>query len=283
MDIQLAKDYDPCTEYENDIWSATPKLDGVRGVYCTSILDPHAGLYSRSAKKLHGFESLSRRLSEIAVGAGWTFIDGELIIPGRKFQYIQGVVTSRAHPDKERVRFAVFAVRGLYGFKNTHAMVRKMRHVLNVENRDERVYAIPDLLIPNDPESIQDACDDYVRGGFEGVVLRHPDIPYRRGRTNALVRYKPFKEADLTIQGAVEGEGKYAGMLGALELCGIAEGRQVRVKCGTGFEDSERDLTLWESRIGKPFTVKYQSLTDKEVDGFYSLRFPSAIGFKEDR
>lgn len=283
MDIQFAKDYDPSTEYENDTWSATPKLDGVRGIYYTNKFDPYTGLYSRTSKKLYGFESLTQTLSEIAANAGWSFIDGELIIPGRTFQYIQGVVMSRTHPEKDLVRFAVFAVGNPHGFANTHAMMREMRHVLNVANGDERVYAIPDLLIPNDPESIQDACDDYVRGGFEGVVLRHPDIPYRRGRTNALVRYKPFKEADLTIQGVVEGEGKYAGMLGALELCGIAEGRQVRVKCGTGFEDSERDLDLWKSRRGKPFTVKYQSLTDNEVDGFYSLRFPSAIGFKEDR
>ena len=116
-------------------------------------------------------------------------------------------------------------------------------------------------------------------------MLRHPEVPYHEGRSNHLLKYKQFKEADLKIIGAIAGEGRLAGTLGSLEVEGEIGGVRVRANVGTGLTDADRALFNEDAGIvGKVLTVKYQAVTDKpDKEGIYSLRFPSFVGIKQDR
>ena len=89
----------------------------------------------------------------------------------------------------------------------------------------------------------------------------------------------------MRIVGVIEGEGRLAGTLGSLVVEGTVEGKAVRSCVGTGLTDEDRKILSQDNHlIGKVLTVKYQAITDKpDKEGFYSLRFPSFIGVKEDR
>ncbi len=96
-------------------------------------------------------------------------------------------------------------------------------------------------------------------------MLRNPERAYFNGRNDDLLKYKFFNEADLEI---IEVREKSVTVQG--EIGGVAVRSKVKF--------SGQDLT------GQVLSVKYQSVTDKpDKGGFYSLRFPSAIGIKCDR
>ncbi|MBQ7594662.1 MAG: hypothetical protein IJU48_09960 [Synergistaceae bacterium] len=86
------------------------------------------------------------------------------------------------------------------------------------------------------------ACRKFTAMGYEGVVPRHPDVPYHEGWSNHLLKYKFFKEADLRIVGVIDGEGRLAGTLGSLEVEGTVEGLRVRSCVGTGMTDEDRKI-----------------------------------------
>lgn len=271
--VQLANTYSPDTKYKVREWFATPKFDGVRAVFI-----PERGFYTRNNKAIRGLEDMAEELNSYCAKRGCTFVDGELIAQGGSFQDSQSVVMSAHHPAKDLLEYHVFAVGG--EFLSTQSML------LALPNQpDAKIFRVSSRIIPNTLEAVEEACMHYTAQGYEGVVLRHPEIPYHEGRSNHLLKYKQFKEADLKIIGVLAGEGRLAGTLGSLEVEGEIGGVRVRANVGTGLTDADRAQLNGDTGIvGKVLTVKYQSVTDKPDDaGIYSLRFPSFCGIKQDR
>ena len=130
-----------------------------------------------------------------------------------------------------------------------------------------KIFKVESEIIPNNFQSIEKACEKFTAQGYEGVVLRNPDKPYFEGRSDDLLKYKFFKEADLKVVSVNEK---------SVAVEGQIHGQNVRAN--VKYCSNDKNL------IGKILSVKFQSLTDKpNANGFFSLRFPSAIGFKEDR
>ncbi len=271
--VQLANAYNPAKNYKVAHWFATPKFDGVRAVFI-----PDRGFFTRSDKPISGLDHMADILQEFCGERGLSFVDGELVLAGGSFQASQSAILAAQHDAKSNIDFHVFAVGG--NFKNTQEMLRELP-----DFPDARIFRVQSEAIPNTFEAVDRACRKFTEQGYEGVVLRHPDIPYYEGRSNHLLKYKFFKEADLRIVGVIDGEGRLAGTLGSLVVEGEAEGLLVKSCVGTGLTDEDRKILSKDAHIiGKVLTVKYQSITDKpDKDGFYSLRFPSVIGVKEDR
>ena len=73
--------------------------------------------------------------------------------------------------------------------------------------------------------------------GGEGLMLRHRTSSYQSGRNQDLLKLKQFQDAEATVLAHLPGQGKYAGMMGAL-LVETDDGR--RFKLGTGFSDEQR-------------------------------------------
>ena len=253
--VQLANTYDPSKNYGLSSWYASPKFDGVRAIFV-----PEQGLFTRNFKSLAGFEKIANALEKICKIHKLSFVDGELTISGKTFQETQGIILAFKNPEKSKVEFHVFAVGGK--FRNTEEMLNAIPHEPNA-----KIFKVESEIIPNNFQSIEKVCEKFTAQGYEGVVLRNPDKPYFEGRNNDLLKYKFFKEADLKIVSVNEK---------SVVVKGIFNGQ--KVETNVKYRSSEKNL------IGKILTVKFQSLTDRpNKDGFFSLRFPSAIGFKEDR
>lgn len=137
--------------------------------------------------------------------------------------------------------------------------------------------------------------------GFEGVILRHPDAPYKHGRSTAkeqgMMKVKRFDDTELEVVGVVElnhndNEAvtnelghtqrstakaglRPAGVLGAL----VCKWQDTTVEVGTGFTAAQR-AELWQEGpgrlIGRLVKVKYfaHGMVDKP-------RHPVFLGFRD--
>ena len=124
--------------------------------------------------------------------------------------------------------------------------------------------------------------------GEEGTIIKSPDGIWKNGTSKDQIKLKVIFDCDLMVSDAVEGEGKYAGMLGALTVsssCG-----QVVLNIGTGFSDIQRQY-LWEHRdelIDSIVAVKANDITvtKRDEDGNpieHALFLPRFIEFREDK
>jgi DNA ligase-1 len=125
-------------------------------------------------------------------------------------------------------------------------------------------------------EHIKEAHDDYVSQGYEGVMIKDLNAPYKFGRGWEVMKFKAFHDVDLKIKGFIEGTGKHSGKLGSFVL----EYNGVDVQVGSGLTDELRS-TIWASPddfLGRIIEVRYQEETP---DG--SLRFPTFVCFRNDK
>ena len=96
-------------------------------------------------------------------------------------------------------------------------------------------------------------------------MLHRGDSLYVNGRSDALLKFKSYQDADAEVIGHLPGKGKFTGMLGAL-LIKTADGKRFRI--GTGFSDKERKNP---PPIGTIVTYKYYGKTRNGVPKFASF------------
>lgn len=97
-----------------------------------------------------------------------------------------------------------------------------------------------------------------VNEGWEGCMLVEPDSYYHFGkRVNHSIKLKYRKTADLLCIDVLQGEGKYAEMIGSLVLQD-SEGRIVNV--GSGLSDLDRNIA--DYYIGKIIEIEYEQIID---------------------
>lgn len=288
MNIQLANEY---LKYMNKrgekpaFWWVSPKLDGIRAF--KRLGEP---ICSRAGNRFYGFEDIESELYGFMKVHGLTWMDGELFTTHLPFQEIQSIVRSASHHNKKAINFHMFACGN-----DTPMNATEMEDVLY---RAASYFAAVSTRIKHVPlhqveaEMVEMTMKDYVAQGYEGIMLRHPEKLIEFKRNDALLKYKPFKEADFTVTGVFEGKGHITGMLGGLYVEGMVDNKKIRSKVGSGFtktgQQDSRDSLWWlalKSRLeGNLVEIKYQEITDKpDKDGYYSLRFPVFTKFKQDR
>ncbi|MDC2889385.1 hypothetical protein [Psychrosphaera algicola] len=103
---------------------------------------------------------------------------------------------------------------------------------------------------------VQTIFKQIVAGGGEGVMLNVANSYYYHGRTDRLLKLKPYLDEEATVLKHVEGKGKYAGMLGAI----VVKNKTGHVfKIGSGFSDKER---AEPPEIGTQVTYRYSGYTN---------------------
>jgi len=284
--VQLAEKYlDYHKKQKNDgiaYWWASKKLDGIRSYF-------NGTMYSRTGKKIIGFDHIAEELNILMTENDLTFVDGELYSHSIPFQTISSIVSKKKGFDpavKKQLKYSVFYIGG--DWANTDEMVKKYAECMTKYNF-KYVTFIPYEQVANNREAIDALCVKYVEEGYEGVMLRNPVNHYDWKRSANLLKHKLFIEDDFKIVGFEEGTPGTAceGTLGATLLEGEYEGKKVRSKCGSGYKLSgeySRDW-FWTNRatiLGQMAETKFQGLTDEaDENGYFSLRFPIFRKLKE--
>jgi len=153
----------------------------------------------------------------------------------------------------------------------------------NAEVRRETEVAFEDALnVPHwmkpsqcwhlrSKESVDDLFSHLVSEGHEGLVLKHPDLPYVTRKSPGWQKVKSVNDADVLVVDIFEGTpgSRLEGTLGGL----VVNFGGVETKVGTGFSDALRRELFNDPDlvIGKVVEVHYTDLT---VDGdFQHARF----------
>lgn len=196
-------------------------------------------------------------------------LDGELWIARDRFDALSGTVRKLEPVDAEwrQVRYLVFELPGVTG--DFSARVSQMQTIV-AEAGVPWLQAVEQVRVSSRAALMQQ-LDAVVRAGGEGLMLHRADAPYLTGRSDALLKLKPWQDAEAVVVGHTPKTGKYQGMTGALDM-EMADGKRFRI--GSGLSDALRRVP---PPIGTRITYRYQHLTKNGVP-----RFPRYLRVRED-
>ena len=269
----------------------SPKLDGVRCIVSGGVA------LSRSLKPIpnaHVQELFGRRDLE--------GFDGELIVgpPTAKDVFrrtMSGVMSEDGEPE---VRFHLFDM--VPGTKDPGFQGRLNKAEGSIPAQLEHlVIPVPHWSVESEDE-MTEMEELYLRKGFEGLMLRALNGPYKYGRSTAkegwLLKVKRFVDAEARVLGItemmhnaneakrdalgyLERSSKKAGkvgrsMLGALVVEDVRSG--VIFEIGTGFTEADRKKLWTDDVIGRLVTYRYIPIGMKDRP-----RHPSFKGFRDAR
>lgn len=110
--------------------------------------------------------------------------------------------------------------------------------------------------------ALQALLDKTVKMGGEGLMLHRGASAYRGERSNDLLKFKPYEDAEARVVEHVLGKGRHSTRLGAL-VVETPEGKRFRL--GTGFTDAERANP---PPVGSWVTYRYDGTTPKGLPRF---------------
>jgi DNA ligase-1 len=226
------------------------KYDGVRGVWDGTTLR------SRSGRPLAAPPSFTARWPR-------TPLDGDLWLGCGRFDELSGIVR-RERPDDadwREVRYMVFELPGAPGgfaqrASAIEALVRR--------GTAPQIVAVEQSPVA-DRAALQRRLASVVAQGGEGLALHRADAPYATGRSEAILKLKPVLDAEAVVVGHHAGRGKYAGLLGALDMR-TPEGR--RFLLGSGLSEA---LRRDPPPVGSVVTYRYRDLTGTGLPRFASF------------
>jgi DNA ligase-1 len=226
------------------------KLDGVRAVWDGRVLR------FRSGNAINAPKWFIDGLPKVA-------LDGELWLGRGRFERLSGIVRKESPDDAEwrEVRYMVFELPGAPGtFAERAEAIRRLVREANVPWLQE-IRQFP----AGDRAGLERRLREVVKAGGEGQMLHRADAPYVTGRSDVLLKVKPWDDAEAVVVGHRPGKGKYAGMLGALRVR-ASDGQEFDL--GTGFSDAQR---LAPPPVGATVTYRYRDLTGSGLPRFASF------------
>ena len=240
--------------YRNQVdvgqYLVSEKLDGVRGIWDGQTLR------FRSGKTINAptwfLDGLPKRP-----------LDGELWMGRGTFERLSGIVRREVSDDAEwrQVRYMIFELPGAPGtFAQRAEQIRETVKQANVPwLREIEQFRVVD------PDSLKKRMKEVVKAGGEGLMLHRADAPYETGRSDTLLKMKPWEDAEAVVIGHLPGKGKHAGQMGALRVR-AEDGREFSL--GSGFTDRvRRDPPA----VGTTVTYRYHDLTRSGLPRFASF------------
>ena len=238
-----------------DYW-VSEKYDGVRGYWDGSQLWTRGG---------------ERVAAPAWFTAGWPAVpmDGELWAGRGQFSAAVSTVRQQVPNDAawRQMRFMVFDLPAHGGtFDERIPALNTLVGTLAVP----WVQAVPQTKIASH-NALQTRMRQTVKAGGEGLMLHRGDSLYRGQRSDDLLKVKPHEDAEARVLAHIPGQGKHAGVLGAL-LVETPEGQ--RFKLGTGLTDAQRRDP---PAIGAWVTYRFRDTNPSGVP-----RFASFLRVRED-
>lgn len=225
------------------------KLDGVRAVWDGKTLR------FRSGNEVHAPPWFLEGLPKQS-------LDGELWMGRGSFEQLSGIVR-REVPDEEwrQVRYMIFELLDGEGIFSQ----RSERIVDIVRQANVPWLGAIEQTSAVNAKKLQKMLNDVVKAGGEGLMLHRADALYETGRSDTLLKLKPFLDAEAVVVGYLPGKGKYLGKMGALRMR-MPDGREFSL--GTGFSDEQRQTP---PPIGATVTYRYRQLTRTGLPRFASF------------
>lgn len=272
------------------------KMDGVR---CLTVCRPDGSVqqFSRNGKEFLNFGEIKDQLSKHfcpSLTEAWV-LDGEVM--SASFQDLMKQARRKTNVDASDAILNVFDtlpladfMKGVYnkGQLNRRNVLQSMLSGLETLCPNVHVlgFEVVDFTTSAGKDKFNAINRQAIDGGYEGIMVKDPNAPYRCKRSKDWLKIKPFIDVTLQVVGMEEGKAgtKYVGMCGALICEGVDEGVQIKVSVGGGLTDAQRQA-FWlnkKSVIGRIVEIRGDAVTKSQGDGtVYSLRFPRFKTFRD--
>lgn len=277
-----------------------PKIDGIR----VTIWDGVA--YSRTLKPVP-----NRHIQKwVKQNEGLLqYLDGELVCGDPTAETCYRDTSSLVMSQDKLGEFTLLVFDKIeYSAKNTPFTTRYLAAesaAAILGELDNRIAIVPNTEVTLD--TLAEAHKANVDLGYEGSMLRDPEMPYKHGRSTItkaeLLKIKNFSDDEAIITGAREllhnmneaytnevgatvhsshkDNMRPGGTLGALETNWVnAKGEKVKLSIGTGFSAEHRQ-ELWELHKKGQLTGRTIKFKYFDGGGYDAPRFPVFIGFRD--
>ena len=254
----LAKQADKVTNTKilDKEWLASRKIDGLR---CIIYLGDDDKLHtsSRGATNYDSamFEILTHpTLIKLFKNNKGLMLDGECYHHGYTLQQINSIArTQKVAKDLEVLQFYWYDIVDLNNpFKSRLAKMKSIAEELKEYGSEigwepDRVFKENELRIQFVPQvevsgwdNMMKLHNEYVSEGWEGLVIRDPERPYKpNGRTNDMIKIKVYKDDCFKVVG------KEAGLRGSEDMVFIMEMPDGRTFKAKPFGDREQKEEYW--------------------------------------
>ena len=241
-------------EFDRDSF-IQPKLDGIR---CYITKD---GAFSRNHKEFKTIDHIKKEFEPLFKTYPDIVVDGELYNHQLKNNFNKIIsLVRKQKPTKKDLKEAVKYIQFHWYdyYSNTHNYPFRIRNE-NIKSKIEDLRARHIVEVPTHDVSILESAklwhEDFLKQGYEGSIIRL-NKPYEQKRSYNLQKFKDFKDAEATITGWVEGQGKRTGTVGkfiARDHDGIEFGMPVM----DDYTIMEKMYDIADWYIGKTATFTY--------------------------
>ena len=271
---------------ENEWFSLSQKLNGVRGTYF------EGKLISRQGKEFIGLEHILEDIRQLIPNSDEWVVDGELIrknvehiSDNENFRLTTGIL-SQEDGDKRQIQLVIFDILPKAEFLRGESQLRyrdRLEQLKDLEQRIQRrnlsnLRIVDVLYTGNDMSMISKCLDRMIAEGKEGLMLNR-NCKYFTRRHNGILKVKQFYTVDLEIVDLEEGTGRLSGTLGAF----VVRYKNNYLRVGSGMTDDQRKK-FWDdglNLIGRVIEVKYKDESYDRRTGLRSLQFPTFVQLRE--
>ncbi len=271
----LCKVYDPEDSKSKNIkWLCSKKLDGLRTFIYMKDGELHTASRGGSDYDIAATYILQDSyIKDLFEKCPNLVLDGELYRHGWNLQKISGLGRLETlHPDHSQLKFYCYDfVDEKKSFKERWEFLKSLIVPCN-----SLLTIVEHVEVCNNDE-INKLHDDWVANGYEGLVMRDPDKPYKCGaRDRRMMKKKSFIDGEFEVTGFTEGLREEDFVFNLI----TNEGKPFEAK-----PIGDRALKSWyrehmEELIGQMATVKYFHLTP---DGIPNLPVLKTFVNKKDK
>lgn len=233
-------------EYKNqDVkgWAMSEKLDGVRAYWDgKQLISRQGNVLTPPAPFVRHFPTFP--------------LDGELFIGRGKFEQTSAIIRSK-QGDWSQIKLHVFDAPSFSGSLKTR--LDKVR--AHLQRHPRANLMVIEQHTVRDAAHIQQFLHHVEQLGGEGVMLRHPTLPYEGGRSSQLLKVKSAHDAECVVTAHHTGKGRNSERMGAISC----QNEKGEFRIGSGFSDAQRDHP---PPIGSTVTYKYRGFTQKGTPRF---------------
>lgn len=273
FEVTLAKEFKARKKFIKFPQFASAKLDGFRCYICAK------GMFSRTHHEILSCPHVFEELKPYFIANPNAIIDGELYSHELRddFNQVASLISRTKNITKEFlaktksiIKFHAFdfAERNTkipYKDRNKHTKLNQCCHhlyPLQINNITLKYSLGVTQFEVNSFEEVEAYLDDAIENGFEGIMLRNPEMIYDEGRSSNLIKYKRFQDSEYKIVQILDGRGNHAGQAAQI-ICEDENGVQFSVGMGKGWDEPAKrkffkNRALYE---GKMATIIYQDLT----------------------
>ena len=183
-------------------------------------------------------------------------LDGELWMGRGRYEDVVAVVRKQVPDDGwKAIKFMVFDLPAHGGtFTERVAAMRDLALT--------PYLAVVEQFRVDSDKALMDKLDKLVHQGGEGLMLHRQSALYHDGRSDDLLKLKPFDDAEAVVIDYKPGKGKNTGLMGSIKVR-MDNGKEFYI--GSGFTQQQRKNP---PPIGSLATYRYQGFTQAGIPRF---------------